>query len=169
MASIFQPDFEGDNWVCVDPNVTPCTVGYIPYAGASNYKLYGVGAYVDVRMRRWMQLEAEGRLLRWHQFEGVSEVNYLIGPRLPVYNFWKASVYGKVLGGRSKLNYGDYWGYPEGSHYYTDMAFGGGVDLKLTKRLSLRAVDVEYHYWPSWNNSTLSPYGASVGVGYKIF
>jgi hypothetical protein len=168
MASIFQPDFEGDNWVCVAP-CSPTNPAYTPYAGASSYKLYGVGAYVDVRMRRWVQIEAEGRLLRWHQFEGVSEVNYLIGPRLPVYHFWKASVYGKVLGGRSKLNYGDYWGYPEGSHYYTDLAFGGGVDLKLTKRLSLRVVDVEYHYWPSWNNSTLSPYGASVGVGYKIF
>jgi hypothetical protein len=171
MASIFQPDFGGDNWVCVDPSVTPCP-GWNPYAGASSYKLYGVGAYVDVRLRRWVQFEAEGRWNRWHQYEGVSQDNYLIGPRLPVYRIWKATVYGKVLGGRSKLNYGYFFGdptIPVGFHYYTDLAFGGGVDLKLTRRLSLRAVDVEYHYWPKWNNSTLSPYGASVGLGYKIF
>ena len=68
------------------------------------------------------------------------------------------------------MNYGNYWGYPLGSSYYTDITFGGGVDLKLTRRLSLRAVDVEYHYWPNWaSNSSLSPYGASVGLGYKIF
>jgi hypothetical protein len=170
MASIFQPDFEGDNWTCGNTcNLPYSQQSWNPYAGASSYKLYGVGAYVDVRLRRWVQLEAESRWLRWHQFDGVTEVNYLIGPRLPVYRIWKATAYGKVLGGRSKLNYGDYWGYPEGSHYYTDLAFGGGVDVKLTRRLSLRVVDVEYNYWPKWNNSTLSPYGASVGLGYKIF
>jgi hypothetical protein len=89
-----------------------------------------------------------------------------------VYHFWKATVYGKALGGYSKMNFGTNLSlspYPLGTAKYTDLAFGGGVDLKLTRRLSLRAVDVEYHYWPSWNNSTLSPYGASVGLGYKIF
>jgi len=172
MASIFQPDFEGDNWVCVDPSVPGCPGGYNPYAGASSYKLYGVGAYVDVRLRRWVQFEAEGRWNRWHQFEGVSEDNYLIGPRLPIYRIWKATVYGKALGGRSKMNYGYFNGdttEPVGSRYYTDMTFGGGVDLKLTKRLSLRAADFEYHIWPNWATSSLKPYGASVGVGYKIF
>jgi len=171
MGSIFQPDFEYDNWVCVDP-CSPTNPGYTPYAGASIYKLYGVGTYVDVRLRRWVQFEAEGRWLRWHQFEGVNQDNYLIGPRLPVYHFWKATVYGKALGGYSKMNFGTNLSlspYPLGTAKYTDLAFGGGVDLKLTRRLSLRAVDVEYHYWPSWNNSTLSPYGASVGLGYKIF
>jgi hypothetical protein len=169
MASIFQPDFEGDNWTCGD-TCSSNNPAYNLFAGASSYKLYGVGTYVDVRLRRWVQFEAEGRWLRWHQFEGVNQDNYLIGPRLPVYHFWKATVYGKVLGGRSKMNYGNYWGYPLGSSYYTDITFGGGVDLKLTRRLSLRAVDVEYHYWPNWaSNSSLSPYGASVGLGYKIF
>ena len=44
MASIFQPDFIG---------------GYD--AQASNQPLFGAGAYVDVRLRRWVQFEAEGR------------------------------------------------------------------------------------------------------------
>jgi len=52
---------------------------------------------------------------------------------------------------------------------FTAFAFGGGVDVKLTKRLSFRALDAEYQYWPTWGNSTLSPYGASMGIGYKIF
>lgn len=171
MASIFQPDFEGDNWICVAPCSTT-NPGYTPYEGASTYKLYGVGAYVDVRLRRWVQFEAEGRWLRWHQFDDVNQDNYLIGPRLPVYHFWKATVYGKALGGYSKMNFGYVDGvssYPAGTFKYTDLAFGGGVDLKLSKRLSLRAVDVEYQYWPNWANSTLKPYGASVGLSYKVF
>jgi hypothetical protein len=52
---------------------------------------------------------------------------------------------------------------------FTDIAFGGGADIPITRRISLRAIDVEYQYWPTWGNSTLSPYGASVGIGYRIF
>src|ERR1039458_446314 len=149
MASIFQPDFAG---VCC-------------FASASPQPLFGVGAYVDVRLRRWVQIEAEGRWLRWNQYYGVNQDNYLIGPRLPVYHFWKATVYGKALGGFSKMSFDTF-----GDHNnFTDFAFGGGVDVKLTKRISLRAADVEYQYYPWWGNSTLSPYGASVGIGYKIF
>jgi hypothetical protein len=43
------------------------------------------------------------------------------------------------------------------------------VDIKLTKRISVRAIDFEFQQWPKWLNSSLAPYGASVGVGYKIF
>jgi opacity protein-like surface antigen len=155
MASIFQPDYAR---VCCSSS------GYV-LASASNQPLLGVGAYVDVRLRRWVQIEAEARWMRFNAFEGITQDNYLIGPRLPVYHFWKATVYGKALGGFSKMNFDSY-----GDHNnFTTFAFGGGVDVKLTKRISLRAADIEYQYYPWWGNSTLSPYGASVGVGYKIF
>jgi hypothetical protein len=170
MASIFQPDFEGA-WVTQSPPVTACYANVIcvPYAQTSHYPLFGVGAYVDVKLKRWVQIEAEGRWQRFNQYAGIYQDNYLIGPRLPVYSFWKATVYGKVLGGASKMNFGTFYGVPAGHGTFTDIAFGGGMDVKLTKRLSLRAVDVEYQYWPSWSNASLSPYGASVGIGYKIF
>jgi|CZKF01.1.fsa_nt_gi hypothetical protein len=156
MASIFQPDF-ANNW-------QPPTFVY-PAASASPQPLFGVGAYVDLKLTRWVQIEAEGRWLRWNQYYGINQDNYLIGPRLPVYHFWKATVYGKALGGYSNMNYGS----GIGTGKYTDFAFGGGMDVKLTKHIILRAADVEYHYWPWWENSTLSPYGASMGIGYKIF
>jgi len=43
------------------------------------------------------------------------------------------------------------------------------MDIKLTKRISIRAFDGEYQWWPAWGNSTISPYGASAGVSYRIF
>ena len=176
IASVFQPDFEG-SWVTQDPPVVPCVSNVIcvPFAQTSHYPLFGAGAYVDVRLKRWVQFEAEARWQRWNQYggfgpyAGIYQDNYLIGPRLPVYRFWKATVYGKALGGFSKMNFGTFFGAPAGHGTFTDLAFGGGMDIKLTKRLSIRAVDVEYQYWPSWSNASLSPYGASVGVGYKIF
>jgi len=162
IASVFQPDYAG-NW-------QPPAYGY-PLAGASNYPLFGAGAYVDVRFTRWAQFEAEGRWLRFNQFNptgtpgaGISQDNYLIGPRIPIHNFWKATVYGKALVGFANMNFDS-----GVSGRFTDIAFGGGADIRLTRRISIRALDVEYQYWPTWGNSTLSPYGASVGVGYRIF
>jgi hypothetical protein len=159
MVSGFQPDFANE-WT------SSSTCFYcIPVAQASNQPLIGVGAYVDVRLRRWVQFEAEGRWSRWNAFQGITQDNYLIGPRLPVYRFWKATVYGKALGGIAKMNFGP----GIGTGQYTDVAFGGGMDIRLTKKISLRAVDAEYQYWPNWEGSKLKPYGASVGMSYKIF
>ena len=156
MVSIFQPDFEGD-WQ--SPSYQ------YPVAHTSPDPLFGAGAYVDVKFTRWVQLEAEGRWLRFNQYGGSSQDNYLIGPRIPVFHFWRSSVYAKALGGYAKMNFDSL----SDNGSFTDLAFGGGMDVKLTKRLSLRAVDFEYQYYPRWSNSSLSPYGASVGIGYKIF
>jgi hypothetical protein len=84
---------------------------------------------------------------------------------LPVYRLGKATVYGKVLGGSAKMTLDE-----SGDHgTFTNIAFGGGVDMKLNKRVSFRVVDFEYQYWPQWGNSTISPYGASMGISYRIF
>lgn len=152
IGSVFQPDYEG---------------GGLPYpvAQASSYPLFGVGAYVDVNFTRWIQIEAEGRWLRFNQYGDIYQDNYLIGPRVPIHRFGKATVYGKTLIGFANMHFD-----PFGDHgRFTDIAFGGGVDYKLTHRLSIRALDAEYQYWPTWGNSTLSPYGASVGIGYRVF
>jgi hypothetical protein len=155
-ASIFQPDYTG-GWSVQTPSY--------PVAQASSQPLFGVGAYVDIRLSRWVRLEAEGRWQRFNQFSNIYQDNYLIGPRVPVFHFWRSSVYAKALGGFSKMNFDK-----AGDHgRFTDLAFGGGMDVKMSKRFSVRLVDFEYQYWPAWGNSTLSPYGASVGIGYKIF
>ncbi|MGD0860718.1 MAG: outer membrane beta-barrel protein [Terracidiphilus sp.] len=166
MASVFQPDFSdgANSWVCVGASC-PNSGNFYPVASAGKYPLFGAGAYVDLRMRRWVQFEAEGRWMRFNQYRDIYQDNYLVGPRLPVFRFRNATVYAKALGGFSKMHFdpgGDYG-------HFTDFAFGGGVDLRLTKRLSIRAADVEYQFWPAWGNSTLSPYGASVGIGYKVY
>jgi len=105
----------------------------------------------------------EARWLRFNRFQDIHQDNYLIGPKVPVYHFWKATVYGKALGGFSRMDLG----YGHGN--FTTIAFGGVLDVKLTKRISIRAFDGEYQYWPSWGNSKLTPYGASAGIGYRVF
>lgn len=132
-----------------------------------NDQLVGAGAFVDVRFRHWIQLEAEGRWLNWNQTDGEKESNYLIGPRIPIWQFGqKTEIYGKVLGGLGKMTFP--YGYGYGS--FTALSFGGTVDYHLTRKLTVRAIDFEYQDWPIWlNNSALLPYGVSVGIGYKIY
>jgi hypothetical protein len=156
MGSVFQPDYMGGGVAQTGPQ-----------------RLYSVGTYVDFKLSRWVQIEAEGRWLRFNPYLDIREDNYLIGPRLPLdrLRYKRAIPYAKVLVGRSRMNFE----YDSILNYYTDIAFGGGVDIKLTRRITLRAIDFEYQKWFGWpdipgiQNTTLSPYGGSVGASYKIF
>jgi len=138
-GSIFQPDY--------GPN-----------------KLAGVGAFVDVKFTRWFQVEGEGRWLRFNEFQDIYEDNYLIGPRVPLHKFWKATPYAKVLVGVAKMNF--QYNYATGK--FTDIAYGGGMDIQITKRIAVRAVDFEYQQWPAWLSSSLYPYGVSAGISYRV-
>jgi hypothetical protein len=178
MGSIFQPDYEGASITTQFSTTYLCAgltdVYCIPAAQNSQYPLIGVGAYVDVKYNRWIQIEAEARWLRFNQFQNISQDNYLIGPRVPIRRIWKAQIYGKALWGKAKMTFPPIFQdpstlQPAGRVGYTDLAFGGGADIMLSRRFSLRLPDVEYQYWPKWSNATLKPYGASVGIGYKIF
>lgn len=154
-ASAFQPDYAGFGVPQTSPN-----------------RLYGIGAYVDLKFTPWIQAEAEGRWLRFNQIDGIYEDNYLIGPRLPIYKlrYKRITPYGKVLFGYGRLNFenGNGWG------QYVDIAYGGGLDIQMTKRLTLRAPDFEYQQWLNWTEGgaqhyNLFPYGVSVGVSYRVF
>ena len=150
MGSVFQPDYAG---------------GGVPQS--SPQRLFGAGIYVDLKMTRWIQLEGEARWLRGNAFVDITEDNYLIGPRVPIHEFKPLGItpYGKVLVGLGRMNFE----YNQAYGRFTDLALGGGVDLKLTKRISVRPFDFEYQLWPNWINGTLKPYGASAGIAYKIF
>jgi hypothetical protein len=156
-ASVFQPDYTG--------------FGVPARAPVRNY-LYGIGTYVDLKVTPWIQFEGEGRWLRFNQTDGIYEDNYFVGPRLPIYrlHFWHATPYAKVLFGYGKLNFenGDGWG------RYTSLSYGGGLDIKMSKRINVRLPDFEYQQWLDWTEGTgksynLFPYGVSVGVSYRVF
>jgi hypothetical protein len=127
-------------------------------AEASSYYLFGVGGFVDYRMSRWIQLEAEGRWQRWNQYLGISENTYAIGLREPIHTFGRVTPYGKAM-----------IGFGTGS-FLTGRAalyaLGGGADYRLNKRFSLRA-DFEYQRWRVI--PVLHPYAAGIGIVYRIF
>ncbi len=148
MGSLFQPDYAGTGVAAQAPN-----------------DLYGFGAYVDLRVRHWIQFEAEGRWMRFNEYENISEDNYLIGPKVPIHETRRYKPYAKALFGYSKMNF--QYNYAYG--HFADLALGGGVDIPLTRKITLRAINFEYQLWPNWLNGTLKPYGGDVGVSYRIF
>ena len=105
MASAFEPEFAG-NWTLGLPAY--------PVGETSSYPSIGLGVFVDVKLSHWVQIEAEGRWLRFNQdpniFQdsksNVHQDNYLIGPRVPLPRIWRASPYAKVLAGYSLMNLG---------------------------------------------------------------
>ncbi|MGB7267600.1 MAG: outer membrane beta-barrel protein [Terracidiphilus sp.] len=142
LGSAFQPDYAGEGIAQTSPN-----------------RLYGFGAYVDARFTRWVQLEAEGRWLRFNPYLGINENDYLIGPRIPIVTFHRVTPYGKFLVGMGNGSF------LTGSTFV--LAYGGGVDYRLSRRFTVRAFDFEYQQWQV--TPTLHPYGGSVGLSYKIF
>jgi hypothetical protein len=148
-GSAFQPDYAGGTTPETSPN-----------------RLYGIGAYVDVRFTRWVQMEAEGHWLRFNQFYSLSpavgngEDDYLIGPRLPIRTFRRATPYVKALIGFGNADFL--------TGRTTAVVYGGGLDYRLSRRFTLRAFDFEYMQWRI-TPPMIYPYGASVGISYRIF
>jgi hypothetical protein len=140
-GSVFQPDYAG---------------GKLGQAGPK--PLIGVVAFLDVRYARWVQLEAEGRWSAFNAYRGFTEDNYLFGPRIPIYSFGRATTYAKVLFGRGD---GDFRSGPA-----FVIAYGGGLDYRLSKRFKLRAFDFEFQQWRT--SPTLFPYGGSAGLGFNF-
>jgi hypothetical protein len=135
------------------------------YSSESNY-LVGLGTYVDVHFSRWIQVEGEARWLRFNGYGGEHQDHYLVGPKLPIHQFGRANAYGKVLIGLGRMTFPYNYGY--GS--FTALAYGGGIDYRMSRKLTFRAVDFEFQQWPSWlPGSALYPYGVSVGLGYRLF
>jgi hypothetical protein len=155
LGSVLQPDYP--NEACfLNPDVS-CV-------GTSPNRVYGFGSYVDLRLSRWIQPEFEARWAR-ADIDGFAnaEDTYLGGLRVPIHIFHKmhATPYGKFLIG---------WGRAPGfldPHTTLALAYGGGLDLRVTRRFTLRAFDFEFQQWRV--TPTLYPYEGSVGISYRIF
>jgi hypothetical protein len=149
LGSVYQPDYQG---------------GGVP--SASPDLLVGLGGYVDARFSRWFGLEAEGRWLRFNQYAGIHQSDYLVGYRLPLrqLNFWNFTPYGKVLVGYGRMTFE----YNDAHGRFTNIAYGGGLDMHTGHRWTIRPVDFEYQQWPSWLGTTLHPWGLSAGIGWRV-
>jgi hypothetical protein len=84
-----------------------------------------------------------------------------------MYHKHRLTAYGKVLIGRATLT-SSHNGTPLSSSSYNAYAFGGGLEYRLTRKVNIRAMDVELQKWPSFYPNTLSPIAYTFGASYII-
>ena len=95
----------------------------------------------------------------------IGEDSYLIGPRYAVH-FSRFHPYAKAQFGigRFKNNFTN----RQTAYTFKIYSFGGGLDINVTRRLNLRAIDLEYQKWPSFQPGGLSPKVLTVGAAYSF-
>ncbi|MBB5055740.1 opacity protein-like surface antigen [Granulicella aggregans] len=123
----------------------------------------GAGIYVDLNFRHYVGLEGEIHYLRQNTIAGSNQTTYVIGPRVELH-YGRFSPYAKAFIGNGKLTFPYNLGYGN----YVIAGGGGGIDYQLTENLKLRAIDFEYQYWPNFTLGSISPYGVSAGLSYRI-
>ena len=141
------------------------------YLGYGELKIGGASAFVDADTLRRIGVEGEARWLVFHLKTdqvgpGADEhaTTYLAGPRYHL-NVGRFHPYVKTLVGLGQYNYP----YNDGQDNDLVIAPGGGLDYRLTRRVSLRAADFEYQIWPQFHFGQMSSFGVSSGIRVSIF
>ncbi len=143
---------------------------------------YGVGVYADLKVLGPIGIEAEARTIQFNQYLNVRQdiasggLRYVLdrGP-LAAHGYL---LYAKALGGLGSADF------PEGTYgqdrprrhdTFSTLTLGGGVEHRLTYRVSLRA-EYEYQSWFNYGRGetelgvgTANPSGFSVGLAYRFF
>jgi len=128
----------------------------------------GISIYGDLDITSHIGAEADVHLASIITPSDIGENTYLIGPRY-VFHYKRVTPYAKALFGMATIQYqqGSYG--PVGhSANYGVYAFGGGLDVKATHHINVRAFDVEFQKWPDFAPHGLSPIVYTVGVAYVL-
>jgi opacity protein-like surface antigen len=127
----------------------------------------GVSGFIDFDFTPHLGLEGAVHYIALVTPQDLAENTFLIGPRY-VWHKGRFSPYGKLLGGRGDLaiqetqdNPGKYSG------NYFAYAFGGGLDIDVTRHIIVRAIDFEYQQWPNLGNG-LTPTVITIGAAYRF-
>jgi hypothetical protein len=126
----------------------------------------GVSGFADFDFRPHFGVEAVYHYIALVTPTDLAEDSILAGPRF-VLPYGRINIYAKALFGAGDLviqEAQDNVGRQAG--YYFAYGAGGGVDLRATNHLIVRAIDVEYQHW---NYQTgLTPFVITVGAAYRF-
>lgn len=104
----------------------------------------------------------------------IGESGFFVGPRYR-YRFGRFVPYVKGVAGISYLKKeqgfnanGTTAGQSASSESYFSYALGGGLDIRATKHIVVRAIDYQYEKWPNFPPHGLTPTGFSAGLAYTF-
>ena len=132
----------------------------------SPHKIQGLSIYGTYNFTRHWGIEGDIHRASSITPADIGEDSYLIGPRYSLrYN--RIQPYAKALFGLGRFKY-NYKDAPHTAYTYKIYAFGGGVDIALTRLLNLRVVDFEYQQWPGYPPDGLAPKVWTFGAAYTF-
>jgi len=157
----------------VTPKLASLKVGGYFSFGQMDYGQHhnlGVGAYGDFNYfilgNIGVGVEGEARFMNFRTKSNVTSQDFLGGPRV-TYAFNRHFLpYAKFLVGGSRFHYPNY--ISNQAYYYTTYAGGGGLDIILNDRWTIRPADFEYQHW-DFPPTGLTPWIYSAGLSYTIF
>ena len=124
----------------------------------------GFAVYGDYDFSRHIGAEAELHFANISTSNGIGENTYLIGPRF-TYRHRRLAFYGKVLFGIGQIDFKPPT-FVASTSSYGVYAIGGGLDVRATHHINVRAIDFELQKWPGFAPNGLSPTAITVGVAY---
>ena len=134
------------------------------YVQYGERKMVGVTGFVDADTRRRLGIEAEGQWIEFRQSANVHIETYSIGPRYH-FNLGRFQPYAKGLVGFGDFNFP----YNLATGRFLVATGGGGLDFRLSRRIYVRAADVEYQYWPQFTFGAMTTLSGSVGLRVRVF
>jgi hypothetical protein len=137
------------------------TGSYVQYG---ERKMLGVIGFLDADGRRRLGIEAEGQWVEFRQSSDVHIETYSIGVRYHL-NKGRFQPYVKGLAGFGDFNFP----YNLATGRFLVVTGGGGLDIRLSRRIYIRAVDLEYQNWPQFTFGTMTTLNASAGLRVRVF
>jgi opacity protein-like surface antigen len=124
----------------------------------------GVALYADANVTWRLGVEAQVQSLRFGEEFGKRTDTYLIGPKWQ-WERRRLRPYAKVLVGVGRYRFP--YGYGNDTSFV--VAPGAGVDYKLSERLTVRLIDVQYQDWPEFAFGSMHPYGVNAGISVALW
>ena len=145
----------------------------VGFAGSSYSLDYGEGRekgftiFGDIDLSHHLGAEVLYRNASIDTPGDIGENHLLAGPRGFITR-GRFTPYLKGLAGLGTINFQQGTFLVDHSEHYFIFALGGGLDIRATQHIVVRAIDYEYQIWPTFKPNGLSPTGFSVGVAYKF-
>jgi|SRR5580698_3221312 hypothetical protein len=129
-------------------------------------KIGGFATYGTFDFTRHLGLEGAIHYTSLHAPDYTKENSYLIGPRY-VFHHKNLYPYAKVLVGFGRFCY-TFVDASSATYTYKIYAPGGGLDIRASKHINIRAIDVEYQQWPGFPTHGLAPLVGTIGAAYAF-
>lgn len=128
----------------------------------------GLSIYGDYDFTKHFGIEGDIHFVNLWTPEDIGETSYLIGPRYRRH-YGRFTPYAKGMLGFGQFMYQYPSRYPAAATYtYKIYSLGGGLDLRATKHLNVRAFDFEFQGWPGYPPDGLTPIVMTVGAAYSF-